>query len=82
VSPGWPRPRSATGLAARPAALWTRDRLGGDWGGARDGVGRHDLRFDLWATGFYQDLPAGARGLLTELDASNNYTYPRGNNDD
>lgn len=48
-----PSPAAAQAPANAPESLWTRDRLGGDWGGARDGLGRHGLRFDLWATGFY-----------------------------
>ena len=43
-----------------PPSLWTRDTLGDDWGGLRDALGQQGLRFDLWATGFYQDLLQGA----------------------
>ena len=55
-----PSPASAKEPANAPESLWTRDRPGGDWGGARDALGEHGLRFDLWATGFYQDLLEGA----------------------
>ena len=41
-------------------SLWNRDTLGGDWGGARGTLGQYGIRFDLWATGFYQDLLDGA----------------------
>ena len=43
-----------------PESLWTRDTLGGDWGGLRDALGQYGIRFDFWATGFYQDLLQGA----------------------
>ena len=45
---------------ASPPSAWTRDTLGGDWGGLRSALGQQGLRFDLWATGFYQDLLQGA----------------------
>ena len=41
-------------------SIWTRDTLGGDWGGFRGALGQHGIGFDLWATGFYQDLLEGA----------------------
>ncbi len=43
-----------------PPSLWTRDTLGGDWGGLRAALGQQGLRFDLWATGFQQDQLQGA----------------------
>jgi porin len=43
-----------------PPSLWTRDTLGGDSSGLRAALGQQGLRFDLWATGFYQDLLQGA----------------------
>jgi porin len=46
--------------AAPAASLSTRETLGGDWGGLRDALGQAGTRFDLWATGFYQDLLQGA----------------------
>jgi porin len=42
-----------------PESLWTRDTLGGDWGGFRDALGQYGIRFDLWATGFYQGMFEG-----------------------
>jgi hypothetical protein len=42
-----------------PPSPWTRDTLGGDWGGFRDALGQQGIRFDLWATGFYQDMLKG-----------------------
>ena len=39
---------------------WTRDALGGDWGGMRSALGTQGIRFDFWATGFYQDMLKGA----------------------
>jgi len=41
-------------------SLWTRDTLGGEWGGFRSALGQHGILFDFWATGFYQDLLEGA----------------------
>jgi len=41
-------------------SLWTRDTLGGDWGGMRSTLGQQGIRFDFWATGFYQDVLQGA----------------------
>ncbi|MBN8509515.1 MAG: carbohydrate porin [Burkholderiales bacterium] len=41
-------------------SLWTRDTLGGDWGGLRGALGQHGIGFNFWATGFYQDLLKGA----------------------
>jgi porin len=40
-------------------SLSTRDTLGGDWGGIRSALGQHGIRFDFWATGFYQDMLEG-----------------------
>jgi porin len=48
------------GDAGAPPSPWTRDTLGGDWGGMRAALGENGLRFNLWATGFYQDLLQGA----------------------
>ena len=42
-----------------PPSLWTRDTLGGDWGGMRSALGQKGIRFDFWATGFYQDMFKG-----------------------
>ena len=50
----------ATTEGASSQSLWTRDTLGSDWGGFRDALGQYGIRFDLWATGFYQDLLEGA----------------------
>ncbi len=50
----------ATSDGSAPPSLWTRDTLGGDWGGMRSALGQQGLRFDLWGTGFYQDLLQGA----------------------
>ena len=50
----------ATTNATPAQSLWTRQTLGGDWGGFRGALGQHGIRFDLWATGFYQDLLEGA----------------------
>ena len=46
----------ATTEGASSQSLWTRDTLGGDWGGFRGALGQYGIRFDLWASGFYQDL--------------------------
>ena len=42
-----------------PQSPWTRDTLGGDWGGMRSAFGQQGIRFDFWATGFYQDMFKG-----------------------
>ncbi|HYN58680.1 MAG TPA: carbohydrate porin [Rubrivivax sp.] len=41
-------------------SFWTRDTLGGDWGGMRGALGQQGMRFNFWVTGFYQDLLQGA----------------------
>jgi len=50
----------ATTDGAPSRSLWTRDTLGSDWGGFRGALGQQGIRFDLWATGFYQDMFKGA----------------------
>jgi hypothetical protein len=45
---------------ATSQSLWTRDTLGSDWGGFRDALDQYGIRFDFWATGFYQELLEGA----------------------
>jgi porin len=55
-----PFPAWAQAPADASESIWTRDTLGGDWGGARDALGQNGLRFDLWATGFYQGMFEGA----------------------
>jgi len=61
---GWAVPSTAQAQAAAtvaaPESLWTRDMLGGDWGGLRGALGQQGIRFNFWATGFYQDLLQGA----------------------
>jgi len=42
-----------------PPSPWTRDTLGGDWGGVRSALGQQGIRFNFWATGFYQDMFKG-----------------------
>jgi porin len=42
-----------------PETLGTRDTLGGDWGGMRSALGQQGIRFNFWATGFYQDMLEG-----------------------
>jgi porin len=42
-----------------PSSPWTRDTLGGDWGGMRSALGQQGIRFNFWATGFYQDMFKG-----------------------
>jgi porin len=37
----------------------TRDTLGGDWGGMRSALDQQGIRFNFWATGFYQDMLKG-----------------------
>jgi porin len=44
---------------AEAESVWTRDTLGGDWGGLRSGLGQHGVQYDFWITGFYQGLFAG-----------------------
>lgn len=39
--------------------VWTRDTLGGDWGGLRSASKEHGVTFDFWGTGFYQGLIEG-----------------------
>ena len=38
---------------------WTRDTVGGDWGGIRNGLAHHGVAYDLWVTGLYQGMPEG-----------------------
>lgn len=40
-------------------SLWSRDTLGGDWGGIRGALGQHGVRFDFSTTGFYQEMIEG-----------------------
>ena len=42
-----------------PQSPWTRDTLGGDWGGMRSAFGQQGIRFNFWATGFYQHMFTG-----------------------
>ena len=58
TSPGAGPGTDCGGLA--PSA-WTRDTLGGDWGGLRSALGQQGLRFDLWAHRLLPG-PAGRRG--------------------
>jgi porin len=39
---------------------WARETLGGDWGGMRSALGQQGIRFNLWATGFYDDMLKGS----------------------
>ena len=50
-------------------SLWTGDTLGGDWGGMRSAFGQHGVRFDFWATGFYQDMFKGTGNNDAGFDA-------------
>jgi hypothetical protein len=60
----------ATTEGASFQSLWTRDTLGGDWGGFRGALGQHGIGFDFWATGFYQDLLEGAGATTTGTSAA------------
>ncbi len=40
-------------------SLWTRDKLFGDWGGLRSGLGEHGVAFDLRLSQFYQNVADG-----------------------
>ena len=44
---------------AAPEVLPTRDTLFGNWGGVRDTLAQHGVRFDFWTTGFAQNLFQG-----------------------
>jgi porin len=39
--------------------IWTRDKLFGDWGGLRSGLGEHGVAFDLRLSQFYQSVASG-----------------------
>ena len=54
-----PAHAQASANVTPPESLWTRDTLGGDWGGFRDALGQYGIRFDLWATGYYQGMFEG-----------------------
>jgi hypothetical protein len=60
---GWAVPSSAQARATTPVVApespWTRDTQGGDVDGLLDAHGQQGLRFDLWATGFYQGMCEG-----------------------
>ena len=43
-----------------PPSPWTRDTLGGDWGGMRSALGQQGIRVNFWTTGFYQDMFKGS----------------------
>jgi porin len=45
--------------AGAAAPLRERDRLGGDWGGARDSLAQRGVTVDLWTTGFTQAMFEG-----------------------
>ena len=47
-------------LAKAGGSIWTRDKLTGDWGGARDWLADHGVTSQLEMTGFYQGLFAGS----------------------
>ena len=46
-------------VAPAAEAPQSRDALGGDWGGLRDTLGEHGIRFNLWTTGFTQAMFQG-----------------------
>lgn len=53
-------PAAAAPETPAPAPTWIdRERLTGDWGGARDTAERRGVTFQLEATGFAQDMFAG-----------------------
>ncbi len=53
-------PAIAQTVESGPAeSLWTRDTLGGDWGGLRSGLAQHGVAYDLWVTGLYQGMLEG-----------------------
>jgi porin len=39
--------------------MWTRDKLFGDWGGLRSGLGKHGIAFDIKLSQFYQSVEDG-----------------------
>jgi porin len=50
-------------------SIWTRDKLFGDWGGARSGLAKHGVGVDVRLSQFYQDVTSGG----ADPDASGRY---------
>jgi porin len=40
-------------------SIWTRDKLGGDWGGLRSDLGKHGISIDFRLSQFYQEVTSG-----------------------
>jgi len=73
------RERAEPAVATAPVALRDRERLTGDWGGARDAAASRGFTFQLELTGFFQGAfsgaptraePAGRVDALISVDAS------------
>jgi porin len=69
----------ATGVpihAAEPAggdSIWTRDKLTGDWGGARTYLSDHGIDIDLRLTQYFQGVTSGGRDTNSEYGGTVDY---------
>ncbi len=51
--------QAADSEASAFEGMWTRDKLFGDWGGLRSGLGKHGIAFDIKLSQFYQSVEDG-----------------------
>ena len=63
--------QAAEDSASDSDSIWTRDKLFGDWGGARSGLAYHGIGVDIRLSQFYQDVTSGG----VDSDASGRWGH-------